>query len=106
MMQVIHDEHWNDANGNPAGGVSQAIGLLISWQNGPLGKGEDRKEPNGAFVETVIAAAHNRLQYYQQSKFNCKENAEAIYHLRQALEWCEKRTNARVKRDVEGTHEV
>ena len=57
-------EHWNDENGNPAGGVSTVTGATISWQNGPLGKQgtPERKAPNGAFVETVIDMARDRLQ--------------------------------------------
>ena len=50
------NEHWVDENGNPAGGITQGVGFTISWQNGPLGTGEERKEPNGAFVENVILA--------------------------------------------------
>lgn len=96
----------NDENGNPAGGEVRGVGLSIDWQNGPLGRDGDRIEPNGAFVETVIAAAKQRLEYYQASKFKCKENAEAIHHLSEALRWLNDRTAKREARKVEGTHEV
>ena len=49
------DEHWLDDDGNPAGGVASSKGVCISWQNGPLGRGNERREPNGGFVENVIA---------------------------------------------------
>lgn len=78
--------HFNDADGNPAGGCTQGNGFVISWQNGPLGRGESRIGPNGAFVETVIQAVISRLGYYQQSKFHCEENQRALEHLYQALE--------------------
>ena len=57
------EEHWTDSDGNPTGGVSSGRGFTISWQNGPLGRGEDRVEPNGAFVEDVIAAVIGRRRY-------------------------------------------
>jgi len=93
-----------DDNGNPAGGSVSGIGLNIKWQNGPLGRGLDRIEPNGAFVETVIAAAINRIQFYQASKFTCRENAIALTHLETALLWLNKRTQDREERGIEGTH--
>jgi hypothetical protein len=93
-----------DDNGNPAGGHVSAKGLDIVWQNGPLGRGEDRKEPNGSFVETVIAAALQRIQFYQNGKFGCRENAIAITKLEEALLWLNKRTQDREARAVEGTH--
>ena len=106
MIQKIQSQHNSDDNGNPAGGSTIGVGISISWQNGPLGRGEDRIEPNGAFVEGVIAAALDRLQYYQSSKFKCRENALAITKLEEALHWCQHRTADREARDVEGTHTV
>lgn len=104
MRTELFSRHWNDANGNPAGGVTQAKGFTISWQNGPLGRGNERREPNGAFVEDVIAAALDRLEFYQSSKFNCSENALAIQNLKLALEHLGMRTKDREARQVEGTH--
>lgn len=93
-----------DDDGNPAGGWVQSTGLLINWQDGPLGRGEDRKAPNGTFVETVIRAALVRLEFYQAGKFRCRENALAITKLEEALHWCNHRTADREERQVEGTH--
>ena len=93
-----------DEEGNPSGGSAEGIGVKIEWQNGPLGRGEERKEPNGAFVETIIDIARQRIQYYQNSKFSCRENAIAITKLEEALLWLTKRTADREARDVEGTH--
>jgi len=90
--------------GTPTGGSVSGVGLQIDWQNGALGQGDDRKEPNGAFVETVISAVIQRLQFFQESKLNCRENAIALTHLETALLWLEKRTHDREKRGVEGTH--
>ena len=97
--------NFEDDNGNPAGGLVKGVGLSIEWQNGPLGRDEERIEPNGAFVETVMAAAAQRIRYYQDSKFACRENAIALTHLETAILWLDKRTRDREVRGVEGTHE-
>jgi len=104
MNQPLNCTNSNDENGNPAGGRVSGVGIEIEWQNGPLGRGVDRQEPNGAFVEGVITAAIQRIAYYQNSKFNCRENAIALTHLETALLWLNKRTADREARNVEGTH--
>ena len=104
MNTKINTQHWNDNNGNPAGGSSFGNGFAISWQNGPLGRDMDRKEPNGAFVEDVIAAVKDRIEYYQAGRFACDTNAAAIKHLCSALNALESRTAERETRGVEGTH--
>ena len=107
MHQEIKSQHFNDENDNPAGGTTEAIGLSIRWQNGPIPRNtRSIPTPNGAFVETVIRAALDRLQYYQKSKFNCRENSLAITKLEEALLWLGHRTANREARGVEGTHKV
>lgn len=106
MLQHITGTHDVDGDGNPAGGQTHGIGIEIVWQNGPLGRGPERKEPNGAFVEGVIQAALHRLEFYQSGKFKCRENALAITKLEEALHWCQHRTMSREGREVEGTHAV
>ncbi|MCK4500357.1 hypothetical protein KAU11_07660 [Candidatus Babeliales bacterium] len=93
-----------DVMENPAGGYVGGIGIEIDWQDGPLGRGDNRVKPNGAFVETVIAAAKQRIEFYQDGKFGCRENAMAITKLDEALMWLNKRTADREDREVEGTH--
>jgi len=90
----------------PAGGHTFGPGFSISWQNGPLGRGPSRREPNGAFVETIIAATMDRLQFYQDSPFACQANQEVIDLLRDALSILDERTKEREARAVEGTHSV
>lgn len=107
MLQKIEGNHNLDAKGNPAGGLTVGKGICIDWQNGPLGRGADRKEPNGAFVEGVIAAAIDRITFYQTAsagRFACRENSLAITKLEEALLWLQKRTMDREARQVEGTH--
>lgn len=106
MKQEIKSLHRNDSQGRPAGGITTATGLAVIWQDGPLGIGPTRTEPNGCFVETVIEAARDRLGYYQASGFACHENAAALHYLDNALRVLEERTAKRQARGVEGTHEV
>lgn len=106
MRQQITENHRKDENNNPTGGTTEAIGISIRWQDGPLGNGIDqpRNLPNGAFVEGVIQTAIGRLKFYNAGKFACRENSLAITHLEEALHWLEARTRDREERKVEGTH--
>lgn len=109
--RLIFSRHDNDAEGNPAGGSTCGVGFAIRWQDGPLGRavcdgGEGRALPNGAFVEDVIRAVIDRIDYYEASKFAHKFNAEAIDHLLAACTALDCRTDDREAREVEGTHAV
>lgn len=112
MEQGIEAENWTDIDGAPNGGFARVFTpgsmrpvLAITWQQGPLGRGDDRLTPNGVFVETVLVVARQRLAHYQESKFACTENNEAIGHIDAALEAMHDRTRAREARGVEGTLE-
>ena len=106
MNEAVISQDRKDKDGNPAGGTSYCTGMDIHWQDGPLGRGADRKEPNGAFVEDVLIAAVHRLEFYQESKFASKENASAIAYIKDALRVLNDRTKDREARLVEGTHTV
>lgn len=106
MRSAITERHDVDGQDRPAGGLTEGRGFMIEWQNGPLAVDGVRLEPNGAFVEDVIAAALGRIQHYQGSKFKCRENALAITKLEEALHWLDHRTRDRQARGVEGTHKV
>lgn len=88
--------------------------LIVNWQDGPRGqKGTDELlPPNGAFVEDVLWAALNRLEFFQESKFRCRANALAITNIEQALMALmalmalKDRQLERSQRNVEGKHEV
>ena len=56
---------------------------------------------DGTTNEEVIKVLQDRLRS-MQSKFPCKENAEAQFHLAEALNWLEYRTNLRKAQNVEG----
>lgn len=104
MRSPIFEGHKGDADGRPAGGVTHGRGFTIAWQDGPLAVDGTRREPNGAFVEDIIAAAIGRIAFYQASMFACQENADALDALRVAATRLDQRTKDRQVRGVEGTH--
>ena len=101
-------EHLTDENGNPAGGVTRLRGIEIHWQAGPLVQSDGtRTEPTGAFVEDVIIAAVDRVQFYQgvnEGRFACRQNEKVITKLEEGLHWQYDRTDERNRRGVEGSH--
>ncbi len=99
----VTSNHFADEAGRPIGGTTFGPGFVIGWQNGPLGRGDERKAQNGAFVEDVIAAVISRIEFYQNSPFECEENALALAHLDKALASLRSRTTKREARQVEGT---
>lgn len=98
--------HWDDEDGNPAGGMFYGNGVVVSWQNGPLGKVDtpERREPNGAFVEDIIHAIMRRVEQYRKVTATVKTEA-IINHLCQAGEVLNSRTTRRTEAKTEGTHE-
>lgn len=105
MLNTFDAENFSTEDGKPAGGYVSGVGLDINWQNGPLGRGEDREAPNGAFVETVLEAVKQRIEYYQTLQFNCAENQWAIHHINEALLHLRARTARREQQGTEGTWE-
>ena len=65
----------------------------------------DGSYENGTTLEEVISCAISRLADLN-SRFESKENVEAIVHLKEAYRFLELRTEDRKKRGVEGKHEV
>lgn len=60
---------------------------------------------DGTTNEEVLAMLINRMNYLQ-SKSPCRENTLVITKLEESLMWLEKRTNDRIKRNVEGKNIV
>lgn len=103
----INYTHFSDLEGNPLGGNTYGVGFAISWQHGATREqGSDTPIRNGAFVEEIIEACINRLCFYQESKFRCFENQDAIEFLEKALKILNERTERRIARGIEGTHTV
>lgn len=101
---AFDSQHWSTPESQPQGGCSYGVGFTISWQHGPLVREGKRYAPNGAFVEAIVGAAVDRLVFYQHSPYATTENDEAIEHLQAALRAMHRRTDDRVKRQVEGTY--
>ena len=77
-------------------------GMDVYFQNGPIA--EDGV--NGVTQEVLLAIVIDRLRCFQAGPFACKENAEALDHALQSLDWLKSRTKARMARGVEGTHNM
>ena len=75
--------------------------LDIHFQEGPI------KEfgVNGITQEALLAVVIDRLRSFQAGLFSCRENAIALTKIEEALMWLQRRTVARIKRGVEGTHQ-
>ena len=77
-------------------------GLDVHFQNGPIVEAG----VNGVTQEVLLAIVIDRLRCFQAGPFACKENAEALDHAQQSLDWLKSRTKARMARGVEGTHKL
>lgn len=94
-------------NDTPTGGSVIGKGIDIQWQDGARAVGtEEMQDSNGAFVEDVIYAALQRLQFFNETQYRSRENSMAITHLEEALGALNLRRLARQVRGVEGKHEV
>lgn len=95
----VKSQFKTDENNNPTGGNTTSIGISIEWQDGIKNNGQ-----NGAFIEDVITAAIQRLEFFNDSKFRCRENSLAITKLEEALLWLNYRTANRQNQGVENTY--
>ena len=97
-----------DLNENPTGGTVKGTGLDIKWQDGPRAQeGTDELlPPNGAFIEDVLWAAVQRLEFFNESKYRTPENTIAIRKISEALHILKERQLERSYRGVEGAHKV
>jgi len=74
----------------------------IVFQNGPI----NEAGVNGVTHEALLAVVADRLRSYQAGPFACKANACALTHIEEAIHWLQQRTLERMRRGVEGTHQV
>jgi hypothetical protein len=100
-MQPINT-NWTNTQDEHEGGISTGIGFTIAWQRGGL----NTAGRNGAFLIEVAQACQLQLQYYQNSKYACIENAEALRHLDEAITWLQARRDRRAVEGKLGTQEV
>src|SRR5258708_17475311 len=84
-------------------------GDRVHFQQGPVYEGSGEKlvthGVNAMTEESVLAILIHRLRGYQKGKFSCRENAIAITHLEESLNWLHNRTRDRVQRVVIGKPE-
>lgn len=113
----IEGDNRLDANGNPTGGHvtlyvdhngdTEYPAVSISWQDKPRANADGTLEaPNGAFVEDVLWAALQRLEFFNEGAYRCRENSIAITKIEEALFILKDRQLSRSERGVEGKHEV
>lgn len=69
-----------------------------------IGSTELKTISDGTTNEEVLEALIDRMNFLN-GKFPCRENSIVITHLETALLWLEKRTNDRIKRNVEVKNE-
>ena len=61
--------------------------------------------PNGITIESLLAICAHRLQGFQNGPFASANNDTAFHHIKSALRELKKRTEERLRRGVEGTHQ-
>lgn len=74
----------------------------IDFQEGPI------KEcgVNGVANEDLLLMVLTRLEAFQHSEYQCRENYEAIIAINEAIDSLRRRTNKREARGVEGTSKI
>jgi hypothetical protein len=82
-------------------------GCKIEFQNGSPKIYDDKGNvinvnTTGTTNEAVLAVIIDRLRSFQNGKYPCRENAEALRHLEEAMFWLHARSNDRIRRGVEG----
>jgi hypothetical protein len=102
----IHSANDVDADQNPAGGNTRGVGFTIVWQDGPRGTDTPGilAPANGAFVEDVLAAVADRLEFFQASEYACAENASALSFVLAAMQVLDQRRDRRRAAGIEGHH--
>ena len=76
----------------------------ILFQNGPIS--EEGVGLNGITHEVLLAIVADRLRSFQKGPYPCKANACALTHIEEAMHWLQQRTLERMRRGVEGTHQL
>lgn len=108
---LVNSEFTTDKDGNPTGGETWleirstddlVAAMHIFWQDGIVGDNGQ----TGAFIEDVLEAVRQRLQFFQTSRFRCKENAMALNKVEEALQALDWRTRKRLLANVENTYEA
>lgn len=92
----------NPSNGDPQGYKASFSKQVLLFQNGPI----NEVGVNGITQEVLLAIVADRLRCFQAGRYACRENALALTKVEEAMHWLQRRTIARLRRGVEGTHTV
>ncbi|MEA2001443.1 MAG: hypothetical protein U9N84_06100 [Actinomycetota bacterium] len=112
---MVEASFQSDADGNPSGGISSIYDredalstggsqpplVEIPWQNGIMSEGR-----NGVVLEDMVEACIQRLRFFQDSKFRCRENALALTKLEEAAQWMRQRQRNRHLQNVQSSYET
>lgn len=92
---IIYNRSTRD--GEPGAVTGEEV--RVRFQNGPI------KEAgvNGISQEALLAIIEDRLVGFQAGPYATEDNAEALEHVRKAMECLHRRTKERMARGVEGT---
>lgn len=83
-------------------GIANNTGVNINFQNGPIAE----YGVNGLTQEVLLSIVADRLRSFQKGPYACKANACALTHIEEAQHWLQQRTIERMRRGVEGTHQI
>jgi hypothetical protein len=72
-------------------------GYSLKFQNGAMELGR-----NGATTEEVLDALIEHINYFQQGKYSCRENALVITKLEEAKHWVLHRKQVREAQNLKG----
>ena len=111
-LQLICEdkEHWNYnaphsfllVKENENDSLATEVVASVHFQEGPV------KEVglNGFGDVDLLLMVKTRLQAFQATEYACKENAEALVSVQEAITWLTSRTRNREARGVEGTSQI
>jgi len=103
-VQAVDEPGQGGANHEYEVTFPNGIWVDIGFQNGPIN--EEGVGVNGLTHEVLLEIVADRLRGFQKGPYACKANACALTHIEEAQHWLQQRTLERMRRGVEGTHEV
>jgi len=105
-IEVMDEPGAGGANHHYSASWTDKLGAVnvhdVRFQNGTI----PENGVNGVTQEVLLAIVADRLRSFQAGPFSCKENACALTHVEEAMHWLQQRTIKRMRRGVEGTHQV
>lgn len=82
-------------------GAQGFMASMIRFQKGA--RNEPRSRP-GILDSDLLEIVRDRLKHFQDGDYSSWENANALAHVEEALEWMNRRVEDRIERDVLGTY--